>query len=104
MKKPRGPLIGFAAPNGLGHWRLGLSIGRAVGSAVERNAVKRRVREAFRQTHTDFPLGARGGFDLVVAARAHDTLAAPEYRALLTEIARALHAAWARRDGGGDAD
>ena len=42
-----------AAPNTLGHARLGLSIGnKAVGNSVARNRVKRQVRESFRHIAT----------------------------------------------------
>jgi ribonuclease P protein component len=62
-----------AAPNALGHARLGLSIGaKAVGNAVARNRVKRAVRESFRHAAAQLPaidlvVGARNG-----AARAHN--------------------------------
>lgn len=53
------------APNELGHARLGLSIGRkAAGEAVERNRVKRQVRESFRLAAPGLP-----ACDLVVGAR-----------------------------------
>jgi ribonuclease P protein component len=55
----------IARPNGLGHARLGLAVGiRAAGNAVNRNRVKRVVREAFRHMLQELP-----PLDLVVNAR-----------------------------------
>lgn len=51
--------------NGLDHSRLGLSVSRKVGGAVQRNRWKRLVREAFRLTRTMLP----AGIDLVVSPR-----------------------------------
>jgi ribonuclease P protein component len=52
-------------PNGLSHSRLGVTVGRRVGSAVQRNRIKRRVREFFRLNKDSLP----GSSDLVVTAR-----------------------------------
>jgi ribonuclease P protein component len=45
--------------------RLGLSVGRKVGGAVERNLVKRLLREAFSAASAELP----SGHDVVVVAR-----------------------------------
>jgi ribonuclease P protein component len=53
-----------ARPNGSGVHRLGLSVSRRVGSAVMRNRVRRRIREAFRRGR---PADAQtDGLDLVL--------------------------------------
>ncbi len=55
-------LVVNGCPNGLGVCRLGLSVSRQVGNAVQRNAWKRRIREAFRLGRSALPEGV----DLVV--------------------------------------
>jgi ribonuclease P protein component len=51
--------------NALTHSRLGVTVGKRVGPAVERNRVKRRIREFFRLNKESLP----GPSDLVVTAR-----------------------------------
>lgn len=86
LREHRGPLTFFARANSLDHNRLGLSVGRRVGSAVVRNRIKRRLREAFRLQQVDLP----AGYDWVVAVRPHDPLRLEDYQRLMSEAAEAL--------------
>jgi ribonuclease P protein component len=70
-----------AAPNGLPHARLGLSIGKKVWKhAVQRNRVRRVFREAFRLEQNALPAGV----DLVVIG------SVPRVRPKLGEARREL--------------
>ena len=76
-------------PNGLSHARIGIITGRrAARRAVDRNRVKRIVREAFRKVRHGL-----GGRDIVVQLRRAPTAAefgriAAEIGKLLEELAR----------------
>ena len=86
-----------AAPNGLAATRLGISIGRRVGTAAVRNRIKRLVREAYRLSQHDLPREAPAPYDLVVVVRPHEPLSLEEYRAALVASVRHLHATWLKR-------
>jgi ribonuclease P protein component len=58
-------LIVYAAPNDLPHNRLGLSVSRKFGGAVQRNHMRRLFREAYRLTRHQMPTG----LDLVLIPR-----------------------------------
>jgi ribonuclease P protein component len=58
-------LVMYACENGLPYSRLGLSVGRKLGGAVERNRIKRLLREAFRLSRPRLP----SGLDLVLIPR-----------------------------------
>ena len=73
-------------PNGLAHARLGLAVSKRVSKrAVERNRIKRLVRESFRRARLELP-----PIDLVVMAR--EAAAAVPGAELLVE----LDALWRR--------
>lgn len=63
-----GRLIVYAYPNGLAYLRLGLSVSRKVGPAVQRNRLRRLYREAFRLTRDQLPTG----LDLILIPRGGD--------------------------------
>ena len=61
-----GLLVGFARANGERTSRIGITVSRALGGAVERNRLKRRVREVVRRHRAE--LGP--GWDIVLQPRA----------------------------------
>jgi ribonuclease P protein component len=92
-RQARGPLVVFTRPNGLPVARLGLSVPRRVGGAVQRNAIKRRLREAFRLLQHECP----AGYDLVIAVRPHEIAPMERYRECLESAWRTLDREWAKR-------
>jgi ribonuclease P protein component len=70
----------FFAANGLGESRFGMSVGRALGGAVVRNQIRRRVREIVRLDRGEIP----SGWDIVVHPRA--TAAGAEFAQLREEL------------------
>lgn len=43
-------LIAFARPNAIGQWRIGVTVSRRLRGAVQRNRLRRRLREAARSS------------------------------------------------------
>ena len=73
-----------ALPNTLMGARLGLSVSKKVGTAVKRNGVRRRLKEIFRCSADDLPVG----LDLVISAR--PAAADASFEELSDEFSRAL--------------
>lgn len=61
-------IILYARENGLPHSRIGLSVSRKYGGAVQRNRLRRLYREAFRLSKQQLPVG----LDLVLIPRSSE--------------------------------
>ena len=82
-------LVVYVAPNDLAWSRLGCSVSKKIGNAVQRNYVRRRIREAFRTQKHDLPRG----LDIICIAR----LKASDKSWDLAQSLRTLVAQGARR-------
>ncbi|BCV23769.1 MAG TPA: ribonuclease P protein component [Firmicutes bacterium] len=58
-------VVVYALARGAGGTRVGFTVGKKVGHAVERNRVRRRLREIYRLLYPELA----SGFDLVIVAR-----------------------------------
>ncbi|MDB5570512.1 MAG: rnpA [Hyphomicrobiales bacterium] len=72
--------------------RFGLTVTRKAGGSVERNRMRRRLREALRRAA---PLEARPGYDYVIVAR-REALGVP-FDKLVDDLARAMRLIGSRR-------
>jgi ribonuclease P protein component len=75
--------------------RVGFTVGRVLGGAVERNRIKRRLREAVRLRRSSLELGLAGAVDVVgvdVVINPKKSVLKLEFAVVLEEVGRALDA------------
>jgi ribonuclease P protein component len=81
-----GTIMLWGLSNGRPDTRLGLAVGRRHGGAVQRNRIKRLLREAFRLSHADLP----PGFDLACVPQTGADLRLPQLMESLRRLAARL--------------
>lgn len=86
-------LVVYAAANDRACSRLGLSVSRRVGNAVTRAYVRRRIREAFRRSKAELPVG----YDLICVARRAAADRGHDVAASLSEVTGRAVARWLER-------
>jgi ribonuclease P protein component len=109
VRKAGGPLAITLMPNARPHHRLGLSVGRSVGTAIARTRCKRLIREAFRLVQHDLPKHtpqanpttneqqAPQGFDIIVQVRSADLGELVHLQTLLRTLVERGAKEWGRR-------
>jgi ribonuclease P protein component len=74
----------FYRENGLGRSRFGISVKKALGGAVVRNRIRRRIREILRLNRSEIP----SGWDMVIHPRS--SVARSRFASLAAEFVRLL--------------
>jgi ribonuclease P protein component len=82
-----GGMILYGRENGLPYSRVGLSVSRKYGGAVQRNRLRRLYREAFRLDKESFP----AGLDLVLIPRSPQEPTLEEVRKSLGRLVKQVH-------------
>ena len=75
----------YGAPNDTGYPRIGITVSRRIGNAVERNRWKRRIRESFRMSQNELP-----SLDFVCIARSPAPPSLESLMGGLMELARRI--------------
>jgi ribonuclease P protein component len=78
LKSPQ--FVVFYCANGVGRSRFGISVKKALGGAVVRNRIRRRIREILRRNYLEIP----SGWDMVMHPRR--SVAGSEFASLQAEL------------------
>ena len=92
LRKTAHPLVVFFQANSLPHPRLGLAVHRRLGTAVLRNQLKRRMRDAFKVSLALLAHADGRNLDLIVQFRT--TTEAPTVEVCRLALLQATAAAW----------
>ena len=92
LRKTAHPLVVFFQVNLLSHPRLGLAVHRRLGTAVLRNQLKRRMREAFKDSFSQLAHADGRNLDLIVQFRS--IAEAPTVEVCKQALIQATAAAW----------
>jgi ribonuclease P protein component len=84
QRRSSGQFVIFIRANHLVHSRFGISVKKALGGAVVRNRIRRRIREILRQNFPEIPTG----WDIVIHPRSSVNRA--EFSALTGELLRLI--------------